>query len=433
MRKLWIGAAMAALLVTGCQAGTFHDADGTKNQAVVRESGAGDTAASGNYVNSADAADQVSRSSRPIVITSEPAVSMTNTDDMVTVTGSQVNIRSSATTASQSLGTVSQGETLKRTGKGDSWSRVVYNGKEAYISNSYITVKAAGQSSQAADQQNGNQSAASQASKSGGPGETIQNTSSVSQASSETVAFSTSWKYAEFSKISSGTATLYRSTAAVKKNHVICVNAGHGTKGGSSVKTQCHPDGSAKVTGGTTGAGATSAVAVSSGMTFSDGTPESQVTLAMAKKLKEKLLAAGYDVLMIRENDDVQLDNIARTVMANNMADCHIALHWDSTEKDKGAFYMSVPNVASYRSMEPVASNWQKHNALGESLVAGLKNAGVKIFSSGAMEMDLTQTSFSTIPSIDIELGDKKSDHSDAVLNQLADGLLDGINRYFMS
>jgi len=94
---------------------------------------------------------------------------------------------------------------------------------------------------------------------------------------------------------------------------------------------------------------------------------------------------------------------------------------------------MSVPNVASYRSMEPVASNWQKHNALGESLVAGLKNAGVKIFSSGAMEMDLTQTSFSTIPSIDIELGDKKSEHSDAVLNQLADGLLDGINRYFMS
>ena len=431
MRKLWIGAAMAALLVTGCQAGTFHGADGTKNQAVVRESGAGDTAASGNHVNSADAADQASRSSRPIVITSEPAVSMTNADDTVTVTGSLVNIRSSATTASQSLGTVSQGETLKRTGKGDSWSRVVYNGKEAYISNSYITVKAAGQSSQAADQQNGNQSAASQASKSGGPGETTQNSSSGNQAASETVAFNTSWKYAEFSKISSGTATLYRSTVAAKKNKVICVNAGHGTRGGSSVKTQCHPDGTAKVTGGTTSAGATSAVAVSSGMTFADGTPESQVTLAMAKKLKEKLLAAGYDVLMIRESDDVQLDNIARTVMANNMADCHIALHWDSTEKDKGAFYMSVPNVASYRSMEPVASNWQKHNALGESLVAGLKNTGVKIFSSGAMEMDLTQTSFSTIPSIDIELGDKKSDHSDAVLNQLADGLLDGINRYF--
>lgn len=100
-------------LVTGCQAGTFHGADGTKNQAVVHESGAGDTAASGNRVNSTDTADQVSRSSRPIVITSEPAVSMTNTDDMVTVTGSQVNIRSSATTASQRLGNCQPGGDVK--------------------------------------------------------------------------------------------------------------------------------------------------------------------------------------------------------------------------------------------------------------------------------------------------------------------------------
>ena len=81
-------------------------------------------------------------------------------------------------------------------------------------------------------------------------------------------------------------------------------------------------------------------MAVSSGMTFSDGTAESKVTLQMAKILKEKLLAAGYDVLMIRESDDVQLDNIARTVIANNRADCHIALHWDSTTSNKGAFYM---------------------------------------------------------------------------------------------
>ena len=92
---------------------------------------------------------------------------------------------------------------------------------------------------------------------------------------------------------------------------------------------------------------------------------------------------------------------------------------------------MSVPNVASYRNMEPVKSNWEKHNALGESLVAGLKSAGVKIFSGGSMEMDLTQTSFSTVPSIDIELGDKASDHSDAALDVLAAGLLAGVDQYF--
>lgn len=92
---------------------------------------------------------------------------------------------------------------------------------------------------------------------------------------------------------------------------------------------------------------------------------------------------------------------------------------------------MSVPNVSSYRAMEPVKSNWEKHNALGECLVAGLREAEVKIFSSGSMEMDLTQTSYSTVPSIDIELGDKASDHSDAALDKLADGLLAGVNQYF--
>ena len=122
------------------------------------------------------------------------------------------------------------------------------------------------------------------------------------------------WKYAGYSKINSGKAILYRAEGSNRKGKVVCVNAGHGTKGGSSVKTQCHPDGTPKVTGGTTAAGATTASAISSGMTFADGTPESTVTLAMAKVLKDKLLARGFDVLMIRETEDVQLDNIARKI-----------------------------------------------------------------------------------------------------------------------
>ena len=62
------------------------------------------------------------------------------------------------------------------------------------------------------------------------------------------------------------------------------------------------------------------------------------MTVALARILKDKLLAKGYDVLMIREGDDVQLDNIARTVIANNASDCHIALHWDSTKVIRGLF-----------------------------------------------------------------------------------------------
>ena len=340
-----------------------------------------------------------------------PLPAMTDTKDTVRVTGSEVNLRAAATTESDVLAVMKKGQELQRTGVGEGWSRVVYEGMTAYISSRYVSKEEADTKEPGA--------------ASGPAARKEQN------AEGEEVCLDPSWKYAEFSKIHSGAAIRYLSEAANRKNLTVCVNAGHGTKGGSSVKTQCHPDGTPKVTGGSTGAGATMAVAVSSGMTFSDGTPEADVTLAMAKIFKEKLLSAGYDVLMIRESDDVQLDNVARTVLANHMADCHIALHWDSTASNKGAFYMSVPNVASYRQMEPVASNWQKHNALGESLVAGLREAGVRIFSGGAMEMDLTQTSYSTIPSIDIELGDKASDHSENTLNTLADGLLAGVNQYF--
>lgn len=336
-----------------------------------------------------------------------PEFEETNDTVYVKTSGGSVRVRSSCNTEDDSniLTYASGGTSYKRTGKSAKWTRIDYNGTAAYISSDYVT-----------DQASEAQSSALTASVDSGK-----------------VTLDPSWKYAEFSKINSGAAVLYRSSATERKNITICVNAGHGTKGGSSVKTLCHPDGTPKVTGGTTGAGATTAVAVSGGMTFADGTAESKVTLAMAKVLKDKLLAAGYDVLMIRESDDVQLDNVARTVIANNSSDCHISLHWDSTSNNKGAFYMSVPDVASYRNMEPVKSHWQQHNALGESLVAGLRGVGVKIFSGGSMAMDLTQTSFSTVPSMDIELGDKASDHSQATLSSLADGLVNGVNQYFGS
>lgn len=311
------------------------------------------------------------------------------------------------------------GDKLERVGSDGEWTAILVNGQKRYVASAYLSTS---QPAKKAAAQNNNTSGQSGTTNSGASDSTVAGTE---------IGLSASYKYADFSKINSGKAILYKSTAASRKNKTVCVNAGHGTKGGGSVKTLCHPDGTAKVTGGTTSAGATTAVAVSSGMTFADGTAESKVTLAMAKILKDRLLAQGYDVLMIRETEDVQLDNIARTVIANNNADCHIALHWDSTSSNKGCFFMSVPNNASYRAMEPVASYWQQHNKLGESLITGLKGAGNKIFSGGSMEMDLTQTSFSTIPSIDIELGDKASNHSTETLNQLADGLTAGINAFF--
>ena len=50
---------------------------------------------------------------------------------------------------------------------------------------------------------------------------------------------------------------------------------------------------------------------------------------------------------------------------------------------------------------------------------------------SGSIEMDLTQTSYSKIPSVDIELGNQCTDHNDSYLSELANGLKAGVDLFF--
>ena len=261
--------------------------------------------------------------------------------------------------------------------------------------------------------------------------ETKENSSEEEQSMEEVIEWDSNWKYAGFSKIHTGQAMLYRTSTDVKKGKIICINAGHGTSGGNQVYTLCHPDGSPKVTGGSTGEGKTQATAVAGGTTMNDGTRESVVTLKLALTVKDVLLESGYDVLMIRETEDVQLDNIARTVIANQYADCHIALHYDSSQSDKGLFYISVPDISSYRSMEPVASHWQEHHQLGDAIIDGMEQQGVKIFGDGTLALDLTQTSYSTIPSVDLEVGDRASDYSSVTLTRLAEGIAAGLDQLY--
>ncbi len=247
----------------------------------------------------------------------------------------------------------------------------------------------------------------------------------------ELIPFDDSWEYAGNSKITSGIARLYRSEAENRKDITICINAGHGTAGGTNVKTLCHPDGSPKIVSGSTTAGATESTAIAVGCIMQNGDMEAEATLKAALVAKEQLLKAGYDVLMIREEADVQLDNIARTLIADHYADAHIALHYDSTNTDKGVFYCSVPDDEGYRNMEPVKSHWKDHEKLGKSLIYGLQKAGLSSWNSGALAMDLTQTSYSTIPSIDLEIGDTVSDYSYEKLLQTADGIVDGLNYFY--
>ena len=257
--------------------------------------------------------------------------------------------------------------------------------------------------------------------------ETTHSNPAATEAGAKAIYFDSSWEFAGNAAITSGAATLYTVSGG---RHTVCVNAGHGTAGGSSVRTLCHPDGSAKVSGGTTAAGSTTAIAVSSGTTLSDGTTEADANLAVAQALKSRLLAAGYNVLMIRDGGDIQLDNVARTLIANHYAECHISIHYDSTESDKGAFFIAPSSDGAYRSMYPVSATAGSDIALGNCVINGLSGSGVKIWNSGILEGDLTQISYSTIPTIDLEVGDRASSHNGNDIDSIAAGITVGVQSF---
>lgn len=338
------------------------------------------------------------------------AASFQTVNQVMYVNASSLNVRTEPSATAGKAQSLSRGTAVQVNGLSGEWARISLGGKNYYVASRYLS--------------SGNSAAASTATAAASTPVSVPEGVTVSD-----ITLSDNLRFASSSKIKTGTAKLYKNTKGKYGDKVVCVNAGHGTSGGERVKTLSHPDGSPKVTGGTNQRGAVESMAVSSGMTFRDGTPESRVTLQEAQILRDVLLNRGFSVLMIREGSDVQLDNIARTVLANNYAACHIAVHWDSTSSDKGAYFMSVPD--GLKKMDPVSSTWQKSEAFGEALIGGLRGKGVKIFGGGSMDVDLTQTSYSTVPSVDIELGDKVSDHSEATLRKLAEGLADGVTQYF--
>ena len=374
------------------------------------------------------------------VFAAEPFTAVEPVTMYVTNAVNGVNLRTAPDLSASIDRVLYYNDSVTVVGMGDFWAKTERGGKNYYIAKEFLTTvqgsarTAAAQAAAAETVAAAPVESAAAETAAAQTAETAARTAAAQAGSAQgievqSVSLTSDMRFAEYSKINSGAAKLYRNHGGVHGSTVICVNAGHGTSGGENYKTLSHPDGTPKLTGGTNAKGAVNSTAISSGMDFNDGISEAKVNLKVALALRDILLARGYSVLMIREDGDQQLDNIARTVLANNCADCHIAIHFDSTGSDKGAFYMSVPD--GLKTMDPVSSTWQKSEAFGEALIGGLRGRGLKIFSGGSMDMDLTQTSYSTVPSIDIELGDKATDHGDAACSRFAEALADGVDAYF--
>ena len=212
-------------------------------------------------------------------------------------------------------------------------------------------------------------------------------------------------------------------TAAKKDKKIVAIDAGHQLKG--NYETEPIGPGSTtyktKVSSGTQG-------------TYTK-VPEYKLTLAVAKKIKKELISRGYEVIMIREKNDVNLSNKERAEIANESgADIFIRIHADgvsdSSVNGASTLYPSKKN--------PYVSNLsQSSYNLSKNIVDSLcKSTGAK--NRGAIARDdMSGINWSTIPVTIIEMGFMTNKKEDKLMqtatyqNKLAQGICNGIDEYF--
>lgn len=212
-------------------------------------------------------------------------------------------------------------------------------------------------------------------------------------------------------------------TEIPKNGHIVAIDAGGQTKA-DSTKEAVGPNSqsmTARMEESKTGA--------------ATGTKEYELTLAVAKNVESLLVSRGYEVVMIRESNDVNLSNAERAAKANQSgAEILVRLHASSMDNSGiyGALAMCMTSANPYHP-ELYGRSYNLAKLLVDRICAstGTKNRGVQ-------ETDhLAALNFSEIPAADLSMGYLSNPDEDLWLSgedyrqKLADGITGAIDAYF--
>ena len=208
----------------------------------------------------------------------------------------------------------------------------------------------------------------------------------------------------------------------IKNNHLIVIDAGHQAHGNSE-QEPIGPGASktkAKVTTGATG--------------VCTGKLESVINLEVAIKLQQKLETSGYQVKMIRTNQDVNISNRERAMIAND-SNCaaFIRLHCNSADSSSVSGTLTMaPSLNNPYCSQIAKASYNLSKCIVDNICSqtGSRNRGVMISDT------MSGINWCTVPVTIVEMGFLSNYEEDKLLSEssyqdkIVDGIVKGINAY---